>query len=349
MPPAESHSHAPQPPSPWMARALELAARGLGRVEPNPMVGAVIVKHGRCIGEGWHRAFGGPHAEVEALNDAKRQGHDPAGSTCYVTLEPCSHVGKQPPCADALIRANVARVVAAMTDPHIKVSGGGFRKLQQANITTATGDGEEEARQLNRAWLKHLGTGLPWVIAKWAQTLDGKVATATGDSQWISNPTSRRRVHQLRARVDAIIVGVNTAIADNPQLTARDVPLHRTARRVIIDPNHRLPPHSKLLHDNGPPVDSFTNPQNALETLGRQHHALNVLVEGGPTLIGSMIDDQLIDELWVFIAPKLLADHDAFSAARGKPRQLIQHATLLHLQHTEHLDGDLLLKYLVSR
>ncbi|MEQ9460851.1 MAG: bifunctional diaminohydroxyphosphoribosylaminopyrimidine deaminase/5-amino-6-(5-phosphoribosylamino)uracil reductase RibD [Phycisphaeraceae bacterium] len=349
MPPAESHAHAPQPPSPWMARALELAARGLGRVEPNPMVGAVIVKHGRCIGEGWHRAFGGPHAEVEALNDAKRQGHDPAGSTCYVTLEPCSHVGKQPPCADALIRANVARVVAAMTDPHIKVSGGGFRKLQQANITTATGDGEEQARQLNRAWLKHLGTGLPWVIAKWAQTLDGKVATATGDSQWISNPASRRRVHQLRARVDAIIVGVNTAIADNPQLTARDVPLLRTARRVTIDPNHRLLPHSKLLQDNGPPVESFPNPQHALETLGLQHHALNVLVEGGPKLIGSMIDDQLIDELWVFIAPKLLGDHDALSAARGKPRQLIKHATSLHLQHTEHLDGDLLLKYLVSR
>jgi len=195
-----------------MQRALELAALGQGFVEPNPLVGCVIVRGAEVIGEGWHRRHGGPHAEVEALVMA---GFRATGSTLYVTLEPCSHQGKTPPCAPAVIDAGVHRVVAALDDPFDQVSGRGFQQLRDASIEVVRGVCEAEARRQNAPYLKRITTGRPWVIAKWAMTLDGKIATRTGDSQWISNEASRRKVHALRGRMDAIIVGHGTATADD--------------------------------------------------------------------------------------------------------------------------------------
>lgn len=338
----------PQATSPWMVRALELAVRGQGCVEPNPMVGAVLVRDNQPLGEGWHGRFGGPHAEVEALADATRNGHDARGATCFVTLEPCSHHGKTGPCADALIKAGVARVVAAMEDPYKEVSGGGFDKLRAAGIDVQVGDGEAAAKRLNRPWLKRLSTGLPWVIAKWAQTLDGKVATRVGDSQWISNEHSRRRVHELRARVDGVMVGIQTVIADDPMLTARGVDVKRDATRVVIDPNARMPETARLRTEPGPPLMVAPDPHVALRRLVDEHDALNVLVEGGSRLLGTMMDAGLVDELWVFVAPKLLGDADGLSAVTGGPRDLVSDAQTLSLEALEELQGDVLLRYIVG-
>ncbi|MEM6472902.1 MAG: bifunctional diaminohydroxyphosphoribosylaminopyrimidine deaminase/5-amino-6-(5-phosphoribosylamino)uracil reductase RibD [Planctomycetota bacterium] len=222
----------------WMRRALELAARGEGFVEPNPMVGCVIVRDGQKVGEGFHGRYGGPHAEIEALRslESKELARD---ATAYVTLEPCCHVGKTPPCSQALIDAGVKRVVAAVRDPFPKVDGGGIRHLRSAGIECETGLLEAEAKQLLAPYLKKVTRGLPWVIAKWAMTLDGKIATVAGESQWISGELSRRHVHRLRGRVDAIIAGSGTIVADDPMLNAR-LPeedrsrLARTATRVVL-------------------------------------------------------------------------------------------------------------------
>src|SRR5262245_56892479 len=202
----------------WMLRALDLARRGQGFVEPNPMVGCVIVRDGQVVGEGWHQRFGGEHAEIEALVAAGKQA---AGGTRYVTLEPCCHYGKTPPCTEAIIPAGIKRVVAAMRDPYPKVAGGGVRQLEGAGIAVEVGLHEAEARELNAPYLKLLQAGRPWVIAKWAMTLDGKIATRSGYSQWISSDASRAIAHELRGRVDAILIGRRTAQIDDPLLTAR--------------------------------------------------------------------------------------------------------------------------------
>ena len=214
-----------------MARALELAARGEGSVEPNPMVGCVIVRDGETIGEGFHRRFGGPHAEVEALAVA---GPRARGATAYVTLEPCCHHGKTPPCTGALIAAGISRVVVAQRDPFAKVAGQGIAELAAAGIAVDVGVGADEALRLNAPYLKLLQTARPWIIAKWAMTLDGKLATHAGDSRWISSEASRAIVHRLRGRVDAVMVGRGTAQADDPQLTARP-PGPRQAARIVVD------------------------------------------------------------------------------------------------------------------
>src|SRR5262245_31687444 len=203
---------------PWMRRALELAEQGRGHVEPNPLVGAVVVRDGRVVGEGWHQKFGGPHAEVFALAAA---GEAARGATLYVSLEPCCHFGKTPPCSEAIIQAGIARVVAALRDPFPKVDGGGFKVLRAAGIQVTEGVGESAARRLNAPFVTLVTVGRPHVHAKWAMTLDGKIATRTGHSQWISNEASRRLVHLLRGFMDGILVGIGTALADNPQLTAR--------------------------------------------------------------------------------------------------------------------------------
>ena len=231
-------------PDLWhMRRALELAAQGQGAVEPNPMVGCVIARGAEILGEGWHRRFGGAHAEVEAL---KLAGERARGATVYVTLEPCCHHGKTPPCTRAILDAGVARVVAAMPDPFPQVAGGGLAELRAAGIEVQSGVLEEEARKLNAPYLKLLSTGRPWIIAKWAMTLDGKIATAAGDSRWISCLDSRSIVHQLRGRVDAIVVGRGTAAADDPLLTARP-PGPRTAMRIVVDTRASLSPQSQLV------------------------------------------------------------------------------------------------------
>lgn len=334
-----------------MQRALELARQGQGHVEPNPMVGCVLLRGEQVLGEGFHQCFGEAHAEVEALNDAKKLGNDAAGCTAVVTLEPCCHQGKQPPCVEALSGANVARVVAAMQDPDPRVAGQGFAKLRDAGIEVEVGLCEAEARRLNAPFIKRVTRGLPWVIAKWAQTLDGKVATSTGDSKWISNEQSRRKVHELRARVDAVMVGTGTAVTDDPSLTARDVEIKRVARRVVFDRSGRLErelPGAKLFADRGPDVTIMAgNLEDNLRQLAEQG-VTNVLLEGGPTLTGAMLGAGLVDEVWAFVAPKVLGDASGKDAVLGRVCPQIADAQTLKLEHVETLSEDVWLRYITQ-
>ncbi|MEM1446373.1 MAG: bifunctional diaminohydroxyphosphoribosylaminopyrimidine deaminase/5-amino-6-(5-phosphoribosylamino)uracil reductase RibD [Planctomycetota bacterium] len=329
-----------------MRHALALAARGQGYVEPNPMVGCVLLSPwGEVIGEGYHTRFGEAHAEREALADARQRGHAErlAGCTAVVTLEPCNHTGKQPPCTDALVEAKVGRVVAAMQDPDPRVAGTGLSRLRDAGIDVSVGLGETEARRLNAPFLKRIEQGLPWVIAKWAQTLDGKVATATGDSQWISNALSRTIVHELRARVDAVMVGVGTAQRDVPRLTARDVDVKRVARRLVVD-------RSGNFEREGFDVLDGNDLRGGLEKLSKQGVS-NILLEGGPTLMGAMFDAGLVDEAWAFVAPKVLGDAAGRSAVETNDRscETIKASWGLALENVEQVGGDVWLRYLVER
>jgi diaminohydroxyphosphoribosylaminopyrimidine deaminase / 5-amino-6-(5-phosphoribosylamino)uracil reductase len=312
----------------FMTRALALAARGRGSVEPNPMVGAVVVRDGTIVGEGFHERFGQAHAEVNALRQA---GEAARGSTLYVTLEPCSHFGKTPPCTEAVIGAGVRRVVAAMLDPFPQVAGQGAARLREAGIVVEVGTGEAEARRLNAPYLKRLRTGRPWVLAKWAMTLDGKIATRTGQSKWITGAAARARGHELRGRMDAIVIGRGTLLADDPLLTARP-PGPRTATRVVLTATADAIPESCRLIDSvhEAPVLVLTRPevvdrlaswsargaevvalpassggvdvQAALTELGRRGMT-NVLLEGGGGLLGSFLDAGEIDEMHTFVAP----------------------------------------------
>lgn len=330
-----------------MARAIELARRGAGFVEPNPQVGAVLVDDNlRLIAEGYHGRFGGPHAEIRALQEA---GERSRGATLVVTLEPCCHHGKTPPCADAVIRAGIRRVIVGMQDPFPAVSGRGIEQLRQAGIDVEVGLLEDEVRRLNGPFQKLIRTGMPWVHAKWAMTLDGKIASRTGESKWISNEASRAIVHQLRARMDAIVIGSGTALADDPLLTARP-PGPRVATRVVLDRRARLPIDSQLARTvNAAPVLLVVGRDAPAENLARLRSAevevwqgenshspgrdgpalkdvllelgrrkfTNVLVEGGSELLGALFDERLIDEVHVFIAPKLLGGAEAKSPFAG--------------------------------
>jgi diaminohydroxyphosphoribosylaminopyrimidine deaminase / 5-amino-6-(5-phosphoribosylamino)uracil reductase len=370
-----------------MRRALTLAARGRGAVEPNPMVAAVLVaKDGGTLAEGWHRRCGGPHAEIEALNRARDAGVESAAlrqATLYVSLEPCCHHGKTPPCVDAVIAAGIRRVVVAMVDPNPRVAGRGIQRLRDAGIDVHVGLLENEARQLNEPFIKRHTLGVPWVIAKWAQTLDGAIAARTGDSRWISNDCSRRVVHQLRGRVDAVMVGIGTVLADDPALTARDVPRRRIARRVVVDPRLRLPLKSQLVRtvDQAPlllavstatlrsrrgrvdtlrraGVEIIALPQrrgrNADLDLGRllthladEHDATNVLAEGGATLLGHLFAQRHIDQVLAFVAPRLMGDAKAIGAVDGPQIRRVTDAQPLRLVHHRLVGGDLLLDYRV--
>eukprot|EP00752_Nemacystus_decipiens_P014084 g12520.t1 len=368
-----------------MYQALALAEQGRGLVEPNPMVGCVLVRDGHELGRGYHEQFGGPHAEVQAMRDADGRRESARGATAYVTLEPCSHHGKTPPCADALVEAQVARVVVAMVDPNPRVAGRGIERLREAGIEVVVGVCQSQAQQLNEPFAKRVTTGLPWVTVKWASTLDGKVATHTGHSKWISSPASRRLVHEVRGRVDAVMVGVGTVLADDPQLTARDVDIKRTARRVVIDPELRMPRQSKLAlggESDGPPVtigicsDVYNGPSQRVQDyadhgisfmplprlenhyleiepllrhLAEAHNATNVLVEGGAALIGSMLDQGMVDQVLAFVAPKLLGDERGTPAVTGQLRNTIDESTLLELRDVQRIDEDVLLDYRVKR
>lgn len=336
----------------FMRRALTLATRGRGFVEPNPMVGCVIVRGERIVGEGYHRKFGGPHAEVHALRDA---GPAARGATCYVTLEPCCHFGKTPPCTDALIAAGVKRVVVAMRDPFPKVRGKGCRSLQRAGIKVSVGLLEDEALRLNAPYLKLQKHGRPWVTLKWAQSLDGKIATRTGDSKWISGEESRAEAHRIRGRIDAVIVGVNTVIRDDPQLTCRHGRPGRVAARVVIDPKLRIPSRSKLVRTAGAcPVVVATDRElmagRRAKALGRAGVELiglkrdragdldlgalldefgrrgktNVMVEGGGRTLGAFHDAGLADEAVVFVAPRLIGGREAVSPLSGPGPALME-------------------------
>jgi diaminohydroxyphosphoribosylaminopyrimidine deaminase / 5-amino-6-(5-phosphoribosylamino)uracil reductase len=350
----------------WMRRALELAERGRGWVEPNPLVGAVLVRDGKVVGEGWHRRYGEAHAEVNALAAAGDAAH---GATLYVTLEPCCHQGKTPPCTDAILRAGVGRVVAAMSDPFPPVAGKGADLLRAAGVPVEFGIGEAAARRLNVPYLTLLAIGQPYVHAKWAMTLDGKIATRTGDSKWISNEASRRLAHKLRGRMDAVIVGIGTALADDPQLTARP-PGPRTAVRIILDSNCRLSVGSALaktarevptlvaatteapservtaLRALGcevltlPAANGHTDVKSLLAELGRRRFT-NVLVEGGSAILGAFHDAGAIDEVHVFIAPRLVGGAEARTPIGGKGVEKIAKALALTEMRVEVVDGDI--------
>src|SRR3954452_11096503 len=249
-----------------LRRALDLAAGGQGRVSPNPMVGGVLVRDEQVIGEGVHAELGGPHAEVAAIRDARGRGTDLDGAVMYVTLEPCAHEGRQPPCVDALLAAHLGRVVVASDDPTEKASGRGPEVLRTAGIPVDFADGEEAdaARRLNQAFRKHARTGRPLVALKSAATLDGRVATAGGDSQWISSEQSRLLAHRWRAETDAVCVGIGTALADDPLLTAREVGTLRQPTRVVFDSDARLPATSRLIATVGEaPVVVIASPASA--------------------------------------------------------------------------------------
>jgi diaminohydroxyphosphoribosylaminopyrimidine deaminase/5-amino-6-(5-phosphoribosylamino)uracil reductase len=326
-----------------MRRALQLAARGQGRVEPNPMVGCVITTRGKIIGEGYHRRFGGPHAEVEAL---RRCRGSPRGATIFATLEPCCHCGKTPPCTDALIEARIGRVVAAVRDPSPLVNGRGLRKLRAAGITVATGLLADQAAELNAPYIKLMRQKRPWVILKWAQSLDGKIATQTGDSKWISDEPARAHAHRLRGRVDAILVGVQTVLTDDPKLTARVGRVRRVATRVVLDTDLRTPTTARLVRSAGRvptwilcgaraprararaleaagcvirrvPRDGKRLSLPAVLDLLGSHQMTNVLVEGGGRLLGQFVDERLADEFQVYIAPLLIGGRTAVSALDG--------------------------------
>jgi diaminohydroxyphosphoribosylaminopyrimidine deaminase / 5-amino-6-(5-phosphoribosylamino)uracil reductase len=334
-----------------LARAIELAGRGLGAVKPNPVVGAVVARDGEILGEGWHEKYGSVHAEVNAIEDCGLE--DLSGATLYVSLEPCCHEGKTPPCTDAILAAGIRRVVIASDDPTEKASGRGLGILRDEGVEIVMADGElaASARLLNQAFRKHARVGRPWVLFKSAMTLDGKVATRTGDSKWISGEASRELAHRWRASVDAVVVGIGTALADDPQLTARPAGLpaepQEQPRRVVFDSLARLPPSSQLVGAAAEvPLTIVVSraaaraDTDALEAAGmrvllatgkhkpaRVRAALDqlgsigvnsILLEGGPRLAGAFLDAGEIDEIRLFLAPLLLGGSAARDPLEGE-------------------------------
>lgn len=335
--------------------AARIASRSAGLVEPNPLVGAVLVRDGRVIGMGRHRRFGGPHAEREAIADCRKRGHQTRGATMFVTLEPCTHHGKTPPCTDAVVESGVARVVIAQRDPNPE-AGGGAQRLERAGVRVEFSAASETALRLNDPFVKRITTGLPWVIAKWAQSIDGRIATRSGESKWISCEASRRRVHRIRSRVDAVLTGIGTVVADDPMLTARmGRRPRRVARRVVVDPQLRIPERCALIRTRseapvtvacradaaeegsgkaarlrgagvevlamerewgGEGEDRKLDLRPLLAHLVKEHDATNVLVEAGPGLIGSLLAQGLVDEAMVFVAPRVIGDDGAPGPAR---------------------------------
>jgi diaminohydroxyphosphoribosylaminopyrimidine deaminase/5-amino-6-(5-phosphoribosylamino)uracil reductase len=340
-----------------LKRALELAEGGRGRVSPNPLVGAVLARDGEAIGEGFHPRVGEAHAEVAALEDCRAHGQDPAGATMYVTLEPCAHQGRQPPCTEAILAAGVARVVVGSDDPSEKAAGRGPALLREHGVEVVFANGPEAgaARVLNQPFRKHALTGLPHVSLKSALSLDGRTATGAGDSRWISSQASRALVHRWRAEVDAVAVGIGTALADDPLLTARDVEVDHQPTRVVFDSTARLPLASKLVGSLGDaPLTVISGPDapadrvaalrdagvevvaiegeptarvsGALEALGGGG-ITSLLLEGGAGLAGSFVDAEEVDELRLFIAPIVLGGAGARPLAAGTGATSIADAT----------------------
>jgi diaminohydroxyphosphoribosylaminopyrimidine deaminase / 5-amino-6-(5-phosphoribosylamino)uracil reductase len=356
-----------------VSRAIELARNGLGRVHPNPIVGALVVRDGEVLGTGWHNDFGGPHAEVEAIADAAS---DLAGATIYVSLEPCCHQGKTPPCTQAILDAGIGRVVVASDDPSEKASGRGLGILRDEGVEVTVVPADDElairARLDNQAFRKHARTGRPWVLFKSAMTLDGKVATQTGDSKWISGESSRARAHRWRATVDGVAVGVGTALADDPQLTARVDGVAKQPTRIVFDSTARLPLDSQLvgaapelrllvvttraaprsaveaLESAGAEVVVTTGEnepariRDALDRLGELGMA-SILLEGGPHLAGAFFDAGEIDEVRLFLAPLLLGGRAARDPLEGKGVEHIADALRAQTLDCERVEGDLLI------
>lgn len=348
-----------------MRLACEVSRRAQGHAEPNPTVGCVIAVDGEVIAEGWTQTYGSDHAEVHALQ--KVAGRDLSTATIYVTLEPCCHQGKTPPCTQAIIDSGIKRVVVGVKDPFPQVAGQGIDTLREAGIEVTVGIVEQEARASLAPFLKAQSTKQPWVIAKWAMSLDGKIATASGDSKWISSESSREVVHKLRGRMDAIMVGIGTALADDPMLTARPTG-SRTATRVVVDSKCRLPSTSQLARTAkdipvlvavGPDADkanvatlsemgveivscnALTHAERTtqlLDELGKRN-VTNILVEGGADLLGGLLDAGHIDEVHVFIAPKIIGG--PVSAVAGSGMKRIADALQLETVHHQQMDQDI--------
>ena len=355
----------------FMREALRIAKNAQGRTSPNPLVGAVVVKNGKIIAEGWHRQAGTPHAEVHALNMA---GSLAEGATLYVTLEPCSHYGRTPPCVNKIIEAGIKRVVAAMEDPNPKVAGRGFEMLKNAGIEVETGVLEAQARILNEVFLKFITKKLPFVTLKFASSLDGKIATSSGESQWISCLESRKFAHHLRDINDAVLVGIGTVLADNPSLTTRLVE-GKNPVRVIVDSNARIPLNAKVLTDKSARtiVATTSNAPNEkiseLKNLGveiifagkervdlkilmeklAEREITSVLVEGGGTIHFSMLKNGLVDKILAFIAPKIIGGAQTLTAVEGIGFEKLAEAVEIKDFTAEKIGEDFLLSGYVRR
>lgn len=327
----------------FMRRALAQAELGRGHVEPNPLVGAVVVRNGTVVGEGFHTRFGGPHAEIVALDAA---GAESRGAELYVTLEPCCHFGKTPPCTDRIIQSGVRRVIAAMQDPFPAVAGTGFDRLRHAGIEVQTGVGEAEARCINSPYLKLVSTGRPYVTAKWAMTLDGKISTASGESKWITGAEARHHSLEFRGLMDCIVVGIGTVVADDPLLTARP-PGPKVPARIVVDSEGRTPFDSQLVMTAGaaPTLIAMTAraPQARIERFQRagceclitpatprgrvdigfllddlgRRRCTNVMIEGGAELLGSFFDAGMVDAVRVYLAGSVIGGDRAKSPVAG--------------------------------
>ena len=356
--------------SQWMARAFRLAERGLYTTSPNPRVGCVLVKDGKVVGEGWHERAGEQHAEAHALRAA---GKSALGATAYVTLEPCSHHGRTPPCADALIVAGVSRVVAAMQDPNPLVAGQGLQKLRAAGIEVECGLMEASARELNVGFIARMTRGTPWVRSKIASSLDGRTALANGTSKWITGEAARRDVQHWRARSCAVLTGIGTVLSDDPQLNVRVMPAGRQPLRVVLDSELRISSKARILHD-GQALIYTACPERAkhkeIEAAGAEVLALadpdgkvdlpavmrdlarrginEVLVEAGRTLNGALLRAGLVDELVLYLAPQLLGDAARGLADLGELAQLEQRVEL-QWQDVRQVGSDLRIVAKISR
>jgi diaminohydroxyphosphoribosylaminopyrimidine deaminase/5-amino-6-(5-phosphoribosylamino)uracil reductase len=348
--------------SEWMAQALRLAERGLYTASPNPRVGCVLVRDGIVVGEGWHERAGEPHAEIHALRAA---GESARGATAYVTLEPCSHYGRTPPCADALIAASVARVVVAVQDPNPQVAGQGIAKLRAAGIEVECGLMEAAARELNIGFFTRMMRGTPWIRSKIAASLDGRTALANGESKWITGTAARQDVQHWRARSCAVLTGIGTVLADDPQLNVRELAITRQPLRALVDNGLRLPPNARLLQQTGAVVYTVTQDAQkiaVLEQAGARVIVLpdvngqvdvvallrdlaaqgcnEVLVEAGSKLNGALLKSGLVDELVLYLAPQFLGDMARGLAGLGELTSLDQ-CINLEWQDVRHVGKDL--------
>lgn len=353
----------------YMKRALQLAEKGIGKVNPNPLVGAVIVKNDKIIGEGYHEHFGGSHAEVNALSNSTESVE---GSTIYVTLEPCCHYGKTPPCINAIIANKIKRVVVGALDPNPLVSGKGIQILREHGIEVATGVLEADCKKINEIFIKFITTKMPFVIMKAAMTLDGKIATCTGASKWITGEEARLKVHELRNKVSAIMVGIGTILSDDPMLTCR-IPGGSNPKRIVVDSKLRIPLTAKVLNQEDDTLTIVATTANAskekvqilkdmgikvliipeyknkvdLEALIIKLGEINIdsiLLEGGSTLNYSALEQRIVDKVQFYIAPKLIGGENSKTPVGGAGVQNLSEAFKLYNLSTKQIGEDILIE-----
>jgi len=353
----------------YMALALELAEKGRGKVEPNPMVGAVLVKDGEIVGKGYHQVFGGAHAEVYAIHEG---GTNSRGATLYVSMEPCAHYGKTAPCVDAIIKAGIKKVVAAIIDPNHITSGKGIQKLKGGGVEVVVGVMEMQAKRHNAPFFKLMQKGLPYVTVKWAMSIDGKIATHTGESRWITSDESRKYAHKIRGQMDGILVGINTVARDDPLLTCR-IEGWRNPKRIVVDSNALLPIHSRLLstinegeiiiavNKNAQPnrvekleqlgckivrtndINGYVDLNELFQQLGEMK-LTNILVEGGSRVITSVIEGHLADKAMIFIAPIIIGGEGAKSPVLGTGINKISEAAEIDEVEIKRFSNDIVIE-----